>query len=182
MHSHLDAILFHETTILSRLDEMARDITRDYADKELTVLLILHGGIFFAADLLRRIHLPLRLATLSVASYHGGAQSTGTLVFNQLCLPELARQHVLILDDILDTGRTLATIRHRIETECVPASTRLCVLLDKRRPRVAPVSVDYVGFEIDDEFVVGYGLDYQGHYRNLPFVGTLKNEFLRPEV
>jgi hypoxanthine phosphoribosyltransferase len=178
MHSHLDTILFHETTILSRLDEVGRQLTHDYAGRELTVVLILHGGIFFAADLLRRINLPLQLTSLSVASYHGGTESTGTVTFHQSALPDVRGRHVLIVDDILDTGITLATIRRRIEEECDPASIRLCVLLEKRRSRPVEVRPDYVGFQIDDEFVVGYGLDYQGHYRNLPLIGTLKQEFI----
>lgn len=178
MHSHLDTILFHETTILSRLDEVGRQLTRDYDGKELTVVLILHGGIFFAADLLRRINLPLRLASLSVESYHGGTETTGTVTFHQDALPDVRGRHVLVVDDILDSGLTLATIRRRIEGECAPASTRLCVLLEKRRPRPVEIHPDYVGFQIGDEFVVGYGLDYQGHYRNLPLIGTLKREFI----
>jgi hypoxanthine phosphoribosyltransferase len=178
MHSHLDTILFHETTILSRLDGVGRQLTHDYAGKEMTVILILHGGIFFAADLLRRINLPLQLASLSVASYHGGTSSAGTVTFHQTDLPDVRGRHVLIVDDILDSGLTLSTIRRRIEEEGRPASTRLCVLLVKRRPRPVDVQPDYVGFEIGDEFVVGYGLDYQGHYRNLPLIGTLKNEFI----
>jgi hypoxanthine phosphoribosyltransferase len=180
MHSHLDSVLFHESTILSRLDEMARDITRDYVGKDLTVLLILHGGIFFAADLLRRIHCPLRLTSLEVASYHGGTGPAGELVFSRNGLPAIDGQHVLIVDDILDTGQTLATIRQRIQAESAPASVRLCVLLRKQRSRAIPVSPDYVGFDIADEFVVGYGLDYHGHYRNLPLIGTLKREFIHP--
>ena len=182
MHSHLDAILFHETTILSRLDEMARDITRDYADKELTVLLILHGGIFFAADLLRRIHLPLRLATLSVASYHGGTQSTGTLIFNQLCLRNWPGSMSLFsMTSSIPAARSPPSATGSKPNVLRRAHASACSSTNVGRAWI-PVSVDYVGFEIEDEFVVGYGLDYQGHYRNLPFVGTLKNEFLRPEV
>lgn len=178
MHSHLDAILFHETTILSRLDQVGRQLTHDYAGKDLTVVLILHGGIFFAADLLRRINLPLQLTSLSVASYHGGTESAGLVTFHQSDLPQVRGRHVLLVDDILDTGLTLATIRRRLEEECQPASISLCVLLEKRRPRPVEIRPEYVGFQIDDEFVVGYGLDFQGHYRNLPFIGTLKNEFI----
>lgn len=180
MHSHLDTVLFHETTILSRLDEMARQLTRDYAGRDLSVVLVLHGSLFFAADLLRRISLPLRLATLDVSSYHGATSSSGSVTFNQLNLPAVEGRDVLIIDDILDTGRTLSAIAGRIREECRPASVRLCVLLKKRRPREVPLEADYAGFEIEDEFVVGYGLDYQGHYRNLPLIGTLKTEFIHP--
>ncbi|MGI8604903.1 MAG: hypoxanthine phosphoribosyltransferase [Verrucomicrobiales bacterium] len=179
MHSHLDSVLFHETTILSRLDAMGREITRDYQGKNLTVVLILHGSLFFVADLLRRVNLPLRVTSLDVTSYHGGTQSCGTVTFNQLALPNVQGQHVLIVDDILDTGRTLAAIRGRIENECAPASVRLCVLLKKRLARDIAIDAHYIGFDIGDEFVVGYGLDYDGHYRNLPLIGTLKPEYSR---
>jgi len=178
MHSHLDAILFDETTILSRLDVLGRQLTEQYAGLDLTVLLVLQGGLFFGADLLRRIHLPLQVASLSVSSYHGGLESSGEVVFNHVSLPEVNGRHVLIVDDILDTGLTLATLRHRLETEAGPASVKVCVLLEKRRARAVEVRPDHVGFQIDDEFVVGYGLDYQGRYRNLPVIGTLKSELV----
>ncbi len=169
-------ILHHETTILSRLDAIARDITRDYAGRELTVVCILQGGLILMADLLRRVQLPLLIETISVASYHGGTESSGTVTFNQTRLPDLSGRHVILLDDILDSGRTLHAIRERLDAECRPASVRLCVLLQKRKARACNVSADYVGFEIDDEFVVGYGLDYRGRYRNLPYIGVLKPE------
>lgn len=177
MHPHLDTILFHETTILSRLDVLAAQLMSDYVGKELSVVLVLHGGLFFAADLLRRLHLPLRIHSLEVSSYHGTA-SSGSVTFKQSTLPEVQGRHVLLIDDILDTGRTLSVIRQRLLDECAPASLRTCVLLKKRRAREVEVQADYVGFEIDDEFVVGYGLDYEGEYRNLPLIGTLKREFI----
>ena len=166
------SILHHETTIYARLDALANQITNDYRGKEITALAILHGSIIFMADLLRRIPLPLRMESLNVSSYHGGMDSSGTVTFHQ-DLPDLRGQHVLVLDDILDTGRTLHAIRERIVEEMQPASFRVCVLLQKRKLRAKEVDADYVGFEIDDEFVVGYGLDYQGHYRNLPYIGVL---------
>jgi hypoxanthine phosphoribosyltransferase len=182
MHTHLDAVLFHESTILARLDEMAREITRDYQGRPVTVVAVLHGSLWFVADLLRRINLPLRLECLTVSSYHGGTQSSGEITFHQLHLPDLTGRHVLILDDILDTGLTLQAITQRLEKDCGALSTKLCVLLKKRRLREIQLEADYVGFEIGDEFVVGYGLDYQGHYRNLPLIGILKPEFISPEA
>src|SRR3954464_8698246 len=104
MQDDLDRILYHESTILSRLDELAAQISRDYRDRELTVIAILNGSLMFMADLLRRIPLPLKLDCLSVASYHGGVETTGELIFRQVVLPDIARRHVLILDDILDSG------------------------------------------------------------------------------
>lgn len=172
----LDKVLYHETTILSRLDELARQITEDYRDRQLTVVAVLHGSLFFAADLLRRIQLPLKLETISVASYHGGTSSSGTIRFNQVGLPVVEGRDVLLIDDILDSGRTLHTIRQRFVEECSPASVKLCALLSKRCQRAVELEADYAGFEIGDEFVIGYGLDYRGHYRNLPFIGTLTSD------
>jgi hypoxanthine phosphoribosyltransferase len=178
MHNHLESVLFHEQTILSRLDELGAQITTDYAGKDLNVLAIMHGGLIFMADLFRRIHLPLKMECLSVESYHGGTESSGTVTFNQLKMPDFTGQHVLIVDDILDSGRTLKAIGDRIKAECNPESIRICVLLDKKAVRAETIDPDYVGFEIGDEFVVGYGLDYQGRYRNLPLIGTLKTEYI----
>lgn len=180
MHNDIASVLYHETTILSRLDMMARDIMRDYAGRDLTVVAILQGGLILMADLLRRVQLPLRIETISVSSYHGGTQSSGTITFHQTQLPDLNGRHVILLDDILDSGRTLHTIRSRLAEECHPASVRICVLLRKRKQRTCAVEADYVGFDIDDEFVVGYGLDYQGHYRNLPYIGVLKPGAIQP--
>ena len=130
------------------------------------------------ADLLRRVNLPLRIESLRVESYHGGTESSGEVTFNQLRLPDLDGVSVLIIDDILDSGRTLDAIGRRIAEECSPADVKICVLLDKQTERAVEVHPDYVGFRVGDEFVVGYGLDYQGRYRNLPYSGTLKKEFV----
>jgi hypoxanthine phosphoribosyltransferase len=177
MQADLERILYDETTIHRRLDELAARIIRDYRDRELTVVAILNGSVILMADLLRRIPLPLKLDCLSVASYHGGTKRMGELMFRQVSLPDIAGRHVLILDDILDSGVTLATIREKLEA-AGPLSIRICVLLEKRRTRVRPVEPDYVGFEIADEFVVGYGLDYMERYRNLPCIGVLRKELI----
>jgi hypoxanthine phosphoribosyltransferase len=177
MQTDLERVLFDEKTIHGRLDELAAQIASEYRDRELTVVAILNGSLILMADLLRRIPLPLKLDCLSAASYHGGTKSTGDLMFRQVSLPDIAGRHVLILDDILDSGATLATIREKLET-LGPLSIRLCVLLRKKRTRVRAVEPDYVGFEIADEFVVGYGLDYMEHYRNLPCIGVLRKEFV----
>lgn len=177
MQEDLERILFDEATIHRRLDELAMRISEDYRDRELTVVAILNGSLILMADLLRRIPLPLKLDCLSVASYHGGTKSVGDLVFRQVSLPEVAGRHILILDDILDSGVTLATIREKLET-AGPLSVRICVLLEKKRTRTRAVEPDYVGFEIADEFVVGYGLDYLERYRNLPCIGVLRKELI----
>jgi hypoxanthine phosphoribosyltransferase len=140
------------------------------------VIAILTGSLMFMSDLLRRIPLPLRLDCLSVVSYHGKTQTSGDVVF-KLAVPDVGGQDVLILDDILDTGYTLAAVRKKLQT-AKPRSIRVCVLLSKRKQRARDVDADYIGFEIDDEFVVGYGLDFMERYRNLPYVGVLRKELL----
>jgi len=179
MYGDLERILFDEETIHRRLDELAARISQDYSDRELTVIAILNGSVILMADLLRRIPLPLKLDCLSVASYHGGTKTSGELFFRQVSLPDIAGRHVLLLDDILDSGVTLATIREKIES-VGPASVRICVLLDKKKARLREVDAEYVGFEIADEFVVGYGLDYMERYRNLPCIGVLRKDLIAP--
>jgi hypoxanthine phosphoribosyltransferase len=131
----------------------------------------------FMSDLLRRIPLPLKLDCLSVASYHGETHPSGEVIFKHLVVPDVAGRDVLILDDILDTGQTLTTVRKRLEG-AKPRSIRVCVLLSKRKQRAQHVNADYIGFEIDHEFVVGYGLDFMERYRNLPYIGVLKKELM----
>jgi hypoxanthine phosphoribosyltransferase len=175
MQDDLDRILFHETTILSRLDQLAAEISAEYKERELTVIAVLNGSLMFMADLLRRIPLPLKLDCLSVSSYHGTTETSGEVIFKQIALPDVADRHILILDDILDSGHTLAAIRDKLET-AKPRSVRVCVLLSKKKIRSRAVDADYVGFEIEDEFVVGYGLDFMERYRNLPYIGVLRKE------
>jgi hypoxanthine phosphoribosyltransferase len=177
MQDDLDRILFRETTILRRLDQLAAQISKDYRERELTVIAVLNGSLIFMADLLRRIPLPLKLDCLSVASYHGKAQTSGEVIFKQIALPDVMDRHILILDDILDSGHTLAAIRDKLQT-AKPRSIRVCVLLSKKKRRARHVDADYIGFEIEDEFVVGYGLDFMERYRNLPYIGVLRKELI----
>jgi hypoxanthine phosphoribosyltransferase len=179
MQADLERVLFDEPTILRRLDEIATQISEDYCDRELNVIAILNGSLMFMADLLRRIPLPLKLDCLSVASYHGKAQTSGEVIFKEIALPDVLDRHVLLLDDILDSGGTLSAIREKLQT-AKPRSIRICVLLQKKKARQQPVAADYVGFEIEDEFVVGYGLDFMERYRNLPCIGVLRKELIAP--
>jgi hypoxanthine phosphoribosyltransferase len=181
MRGDLEKVLFDEPAIHRRLDDMAAQISNDYRDRELTVIAVLHGSLMFVADLLRRIPLPLKLDCLSVASYHGKAQSSREVVFKQIMLPDVAGRDILVLDDILDSGFTLAAVRETLET-ARPHSIRICVLLSKKKQRAREVDADYVGFEIEDEFVVGYGLDFRERYRNLPYIGVLRRELLEQPV
>ena len=178
MRGDLERVLFDEPAIHRRLDDIAAQVSSDYRDRELTVIAVLHGSLMFVADLLRRIPLPLKLDCVSVASYHGKAQSSSEVVFKEVTVPDVVGRNVLILDDILDSGHTLAAIRERLDT-AKPRSIRVCVLLSKKKQRAREVNADYVGFEIEAEFVVGYGLDFRERYRNLPYIGVLRKELLK---
>ncbi len=177
MLADLARVLYDEHAIFSRLDALAAAITRDYDRKDLTVIAVLNGSFMFMADLLRRIPLPLRIDCISVASYHGGVESSGHVTIDQLTPPDVRDRHVLILDDILDSGRTLDAIQQRLASEGAQ-SIRTCVLLRKLKARAKAVDADYVGFDIADEFVVGYGLDFREKYRNLPCIGVLHSRIV----
>ena len=176
--SSLDRVLLDTTVIQRRIQQMAADIQRDFAGKELCVVSLMDGALFFVADLLRSIDMPVRLFTLTVSSYHGGTVSSGRVNLAQKLPFDLKARHVLLIDDILDTGLTLATVIDRIREECHPDTLRTAVLLRKDRARDRDVNADYVGFDIANEFVVGYGMDYKGHYRNLPCIGILNPDNL----
>ena len=147
MQADLERVLFDETTILRRLDQLAAQISADYRDRELTVIAILNGSLIFMADLLRRIPLPLRLDCLSVASYHGGLQTSGEVIFRQIAQPDIAGRDILLLDDILDSGTTVNAIREKLQTAS-PKSIRVCVLLRKIKERARPIEADYIGFDL----------------------------------
>jgi hypoxanthine phosphoribosyltransferase len=168
----LERVLIDAPAIERRVSEMAEQISRDCGGGTLTVVALLDGALFFVADLLRKMDLPIHLVTLSASSYHGGTSSSGEVRVTWPPALDLAGRNVLLLDDILDTGLTLSIIRQRLE-EFQPAWLRIGVLLSKRRPRVRDVEADYAGFEIEDEFVVGYGMDFDGRFRNLPCIGVL---------
>jgi hypoxanthine phosphoribosyltransferase len=179
MLQDIQRVLYHESTILSRLDELADDLTGYYyRRKDLTVIAILNGSFVFMADLLRRVPLPLQVDCWSVSSYHGTG-SSGRVAFRQTQLADVRGRHVLILDDILDSGTTLLSIREHLAAISGALSLKVCVLLRKKIDRPRLIDADYVGFDIPNEFVVGYGLDYNERYRNLPFIGVLTDEAIR---
>lgn len=175
MRGDIEKILVGEDEILRRLDVMAARIEEDFPQGTLLVIVLLKGALVFAADLLRRVPRAIEIECLSVASYHGGTESSGSVDFLDRSFPEVKGRHVLLLDDILDTGRTLDAVARRLRGEGATA-VHTGVLLAKERERDVEVQPDYVGFVIGDEFVVGYGLDYKGRYRNLPYVGVLTGE------
>jgi len=175
MKQDIARVLIDEKVIEKRLDVMAAQIEREFPEGTLLAIILLKGALVFAADLLRRVPRPLEIECLNVSSYHGGTESSGKVDFLDRSFPEVKGRHVLLLDDILDTGRTLHAVAERLREEGA-LGVHTCVLLSKDRPRVEEVEADYTGFQIGDEFVVGYGLDYMGRYRNLPHVAVLTPE------
>ncbi len=173
MHDDVERILIDEVSIKIRLHSMALEIQKDFPDGGILAIVLLKGALIFAADLLRRLPRSLEIEFLNVASYHGGLKSSGKVDFLDRRLPDVKGRNVLLLDDILDTGRTLHAVERKLIEEGA-AVVHTAVLLAKHKKRSAEVQADYVGFQIGDEFVVGYGLDYRGMYRNLPYVGVLK--------
>lgn len=175
-HALLDmaSVLYREREVLRRVKELAWDIERDYAGKDLVVVSLLNGTVMFLADLVRYLDMPLRLDFMGVSSY-GKGTSSGKLVFTKDLKLDVKGRDVLLVDDILDTGKTLKRVTAKL-SKLKPRSLKICVLLSKSARRVEEVHADYVGFEIPDAFVVGYGLDFAERYRNLPFIGILKPE------
>ncbi len=175
LHPDLESILVTEDQIRTRVRELGRRLKEIYGDEEFTVISIMNGAILFTADLLRQVDNPMRLDCIRTTSYGNTTESHGTpKIIHGLTL-DVANRHVLIVDDILDTGKTLSLIAGMIRG-MKPASVRVCVLLDKKGRRQVPFDADLVGFEIPDRFVVGYGLDFAERYRNLPSIGVLKPE------
>ena len=166
-------VLISAERIQARVDELAGQMMRDYGHQPVTIVGVLTGSIMFLADLMRRLDLPLRIAFIQASSYRGEATRPGELHVQSDLLPDLRGRHILVLDDILDTGHTLAHIvRHLRGLQ--PASVRVAVLLRKLGRQEEPLEPDYCGFEIPDEFVIGYGLDYNDEHRNLPYIGVLR--------
>jgi len=168
-------VLISAEKIQERVDELARDILAVYRDRPVTIVGVLTGCLVFLADLIRRLDLRLKIALIQASSYRGSATSPGELTLNDDLLPDMRGRHVLLLDDILDTGQTLAHIVGHLNA-LGAASVRVAVLLHKRDRQKVPLVPDFVGFEIPDAFVVGYGLDYNDEYRNLPYIGVITGE------
>ena len=164
-------ILISAEQIERRLVAMSRDIQRDFKGREMVIVSLLTGTVMFLADLIRHLSLPLRLDFIGVSSYGAGTES-GELVFTKELRVSVRGRDVLLVDDILDTGRTMTRVLAKLRA-LKPRRIRTCVLLNKDARRVEDVEADYVGFDIPDYFVVGYGLDFAERYRNLPFVGVL---------
>ena len=175
LEKDIQEILFTEEQLKNRVGEIARQIESDYAGKEVMFIGILRGSFVFMADLCRAVELPCTLDFMSVSSYGSGTTSSGQIQIIKDLSEDITGRHVIVVEDILDSGNTLSYLLNMLEHRR-PASVRLCALLDKPERRVKPVELHYSGFSIPDAFVVGYGLDYAEKYRNLPYIGILKPE------
>ena len=175
MREDIAQIIIDEEALQLRIRELGSQITGDFKGRDLHLLTILRGGLFFLTDLARSIDLPLSLDCLGISSY-SGTRPAAVKITKDLD-DSIRERNVLIVEDIIDTGLTLAYIRRNLLVR-EPASLQICTLLDRPYRRIVDIKVDYVGFEIPDTFVVGYGLDWRGRYRNLPFIGSLKPEIL----
>lgn len=176
MHEDIERVLITEEEIKRRVKELGEEISRDYKGKDLVIVAVLRGAIVFLCDLIREISIPITLDFLSISSYSGQTQTGVVRILKDLD-ESIEDRHVILVEDIIDTGLTLNYILKTLKARR-PADIRVCALLDKKARRIVDVRIDYVGFEIPDEFVVGYGMDYGQRYRSLPFIGILKREIL----
>lgn len=175
MHNVISEVLITEEQIRARVAELGKELARDYEGKTPVFIGVLKGAVMFFADMTRATPIPCEYDFMAVSSYGAATISSGTIKLVKDISTNIKGRHVVILEDILDTGHTLNfVIQHLREME--PASLKICTLLDKPERRQAPISADYIGFSIPNKFVVGYGLDYDEVYRNIPYIGVLKPE------
>ncbi len=167
------SVMISEEDVLARVAELAAQITKDYEGKEIKLICILKGSIFFTTELAKRIDLPIKLDFMSVSSYGNETTSSGRVKIVKDLDDSIRGEHVIVIEDIIDSGRTLSFLMEMLKSR-QPESLALCTLLDKPSRRVVEVPVDYTGFQIPDEFVVGFGLDYAQRYRALPYIGMIE--------
>ena len=175
MKQEMEKVLFSEEQLKSAVEKIAGEINRDYEGKEPVLIGILKGSVVFMADLMRKISVDCTTDFMSVSSYGGGTETSGSVRIRKDLDRSITGKDVIVIEDILDSGTTLSHLLEILEVRR-PNSLKLCVLLDKPERRVTPVKYDYVGLTVPDEFIVGYGLDYDEKYRNLPYIGVLKRE------
>lgn len=181
-HDFLEEILIPEEALQKRIHELGDQISQDYAGSQIHLVCILRGGVLFLADLIRHISVPNSIDFMAVSSYGAGARQTTGKVRITLDLQEdIANRHVLLVEDIVDSGYTIATVLEFLRSRH-PKSLRVCTLLDKAERREVQVPIDYCGFTIPDKFVFGYGLDLDELYRNLPFIGAVNAEKYRASL
>ncbi len=171
-------VIYTREDIKKRVEELGKQISEEYAGKEIILVCILKGSFAFTADLAREIDIPCSIEFMQVSSYSNGTTTSGSLkIIKDINVP-VDGKHLLIIEDIIDTGITLNNLKKMFDTRN-PASVKLCAFLDKPSRRQAPIEADYVGFAVEDNFLVGYGLDYAQHFRNLPYVAILKEEYYK---
>ncbi|MGL6173529.1 MAG: hypoxanthine phosphoribosyltransferase [Cellulosilyticaceae bacterium] len=175
MQNDIEKVLLSTEEIQKRVEELGAQITEEYRGKELLAVGILKGSNMFMSDLIRQITIPMQIDFMMVSSYGNATESSGVVKIVKDLEHGIKDKHLLIIEDIIDSGLTLKYLKQMLETR-EPASIKLCTLLDKPARREQNVDVDYVGFTMPDEFLVGYGIDYAEYYRNLPYVGALKRE------
>jgi hypoxanthine phosphoribosyltransferase len=175
LHRDIEAVLLTEEQIQRRIAELGAQISTDYAGKELHLIGVLRGAVIFLADLMRHLAIPCSCDFIAIASYGMDTKSSGVVRILKDLDDSIQGKHVLIVEDIVDTGLTLNYILNLIRSRN-PASVRVCALLDKPERRIVPIEIHYLGFTIPNRFVVGYGLDYTQKYRNLPYIGILRPE------
>lgn len=173
LEENIEKILISEEELKKRVVEMGREIARDYEGKNLTIVGILKGAVIFFADLARAIDLPIQMDFMSVSSYGSGQISSGVVQIIKDLDADVTGRHILLVEDIIDTGITLAYLKEYLSNRGA-SSVKICTLLDKPSRREKAVHVDYIGFKMPNEFLVGYGMDYAEDYRNLPYIGVLK--------
>lgn len=179
----IDEVLVDEETIEKRVKELGDQISRDYAGEDLLVVCLLRGGLTFTADLTRHITITHELDCMSLSSYGTGHYaSSGNVRVNLDLITNIEKRHVLLVEDIVDSGRTLAHVLTMLKTR-EPVDVKVCVLLDKKMRREVPVDVDYVGFDVPDKYVFGYGIDIDEHFRHLPFIASADLEkYIKPSL
>ena len=175
MMDDVEKVLFTKERLAAKAAELGAQISQDYADKEIFAVGILKGAFVFASDLVRNISRPVQMDFMIASSYGAGTKSSGTVKIMKDLDFDIAGKHVLIIEDIIDSGLTMKYLIKNLQTRH-PASVKLCALLSKPSRRQTDVAIDYCGWEVPDEFFVGYGLDYAEKYRNLPCIGILKRE------
>lgn len=173
VHKDIEKILFTPKQIQERVKKLAKEISRDFNEKDLILVSILKGSVVFLSDLLRWIELPCSIDFMSVSSYGNSSQSSGVVRVSMDLRENPEGKDLLLIEDILDTGLTMKYLVNNLKTR-KPKSIKVCAFLDKLENRKTEIEADYVGFKIPNHFVVGYGLDYSEHYRNLPYIGILK--------
>lgn len=171
----VERILITEDKLCERIKELGKEISRDYSGKKILAVGILKGSVVFLADLIRNIDSEVSIDFMTVSSYGNSAQTSGVLKIKKDLDTDISGKDVLIVEDIIDSGITLSKLKEELEKRN-PASLKICTLLNKPERRTAEVDVEYIGFDIPNEFIIGYGLDYAEKYRDLPFVGILKRE------